>query len=271
MKEKFRFICIPIIILSMLMFLHGTVCGGIYAVVTWIVGGVLMFLSLVFTVIAMIKNPLICIGTVVLGCISSVLFTPGYYYNIFAYTLIVINIIVALAIIYTAYGACLTVCKNNKTQTKPQAVQPNKPNVPVKTPQPQLADFAQELQEYKYLLDNGILTENEFATQKAKIMEKYGITVPKKTPVYSSTSTTNSTSTDIGGDYDMGTLILTISERMFYFKNKENKTVVIQGTFLFDKFTRTLTLFKPDKSVIKLSINQDGNLVLPNGMVYKKL
>ncbi len=172
MKEKFRFICIPIIILSMLMFLHGTVCGGIYAVVTWIVGGVLMFLSLVFTVIAMIKNPLICIGTVVLGCISSVLFTPGYYYNIFAYTLIVINIIVALAIIYTAYGACLTVCKNNKTQTKPQAVQPNKPNVPVKTPQPQLADFAQELQEYKYLLDNGILTENEFATQKAKIMEK---------------------------------------------------------------------------------------------------
>lgn len=67
----------------------------------------------------------------------------------------------------------------------------------------------------------------------------------------------------------MGTLILTISDRTFSFKNKGNKTVVIQGTFLFDKFTRTLTLFKPDKSVIKLSINQDGNLVLPNGMIYK--
>ncbi len=270
MKEKFRFICIPIIILSVLMFLHGTVCGGIYEVAIWIVGGVLMFLSLIFTVIAMIKNPLICIGTVVLGCISSVLFTPGYYSR-FTHTLIVINIIVALAIIYAAYGACLTVCKNNKTQTKPQAVQPSKPNVPVKTPQSQLADFAQELQKYKYLLDNGILTENEFATQKALVMKKYGIAVPKKEPTYSPAPTVNGVSNSIDGDYDVGTLVLTLSERMFYFKDKESLSVVKQGSFLFDRITGTITLFKPDNSIMKLSINQEGNLVLPNGMVYKKL
>lgn len=120
MKEKFRFICIPIIILSILTFLLGTVCGGLYTFVPWIIGGVLMFLSLIFTVIAMLKSPLFCIGTVVLGCISSVLFTPGYYYNIFAYALIVVNIIVALAIIYAAYGACLTVCKNKKHRQNPK-------------------------------------------------------------------------------------------------------------------------------------------------------
>lgn len=272
MKEKFRFICIPIIILSILTFLLGTVYGGIYEIVPWIVGGVLMFLSLIFTVIAMLKSPFLCIGTAVLRCVSSNIFMVSYYYNgPSRYVSLVANIAMVLSIIYVAYGVCLTVVKNSIEQSKPKAIQQNKTIATSYTTQSKLVDFSQELQEYKYLLDNGILTADEFATQKAKIMEKYGIAVPKKTPVYSSTSTTNSTSTDIDGDYDMGTLILTISDRTFSFKNKGNKTVVIQGTFLFDKFTRTLTLFKPDKSVIKLSINQDGNLVLPNGMIYKKL
>lgn len=272
MKEKFRFICVPIIILSFLMFLHGTVCGGLYTFVPWIIGGVLMFLSLIFTLIAMIKSPLICIGTVVLGCVSSTLFMiSNYSFSPFQYVSLVVNLATALSIIYVAYGASLTAVKNNKEQQKPQPVQQNKNNAISSTGQSKLLDFSQELQEYKYLLDNGILTEDEFATQKTKTMKKYGIAVPQKAPVPTPIPTVAKTIDSINGDYDMGTLILTISERTFCFRSKESNIVAIQGTFIFDKITNTLTLFKPDKSILKLSVNQDGNLVLPNGMVYKKL
>lgn len=272
MKEKFRFICIPIIILSILTFLLGTVYGGIYEIVPWIIGGVLMFLSLIFTVIAMLKSPFLCIGTAVLGCVSSNIFMVSYYYNGSSmYVSLVANIAMVLSIIYVAYGVCLTVVKNSIEQSKPKAVQQNKTIATSYTTQSKLVDFSQELQEYKYLLDNGILTADEFATQKTKTMKKYGIAVPQKAPVPTPIPTVAKTVDSINGDYDMGTLILTISERTFCFRSKESNIVAIQGTFIFDKITNTLTLFKPDKSILKLSINQDGNLVLPNGMVYKKL
>ncbi len=130
---------------------------------------------------------------------------------------------------------------------------------------------AVELENLKKLLDCQIITEDEFAEQKSKIMRKYGVATANRTPENIAMNIVGAPQIAIDGDYDMGALVLTLLGRSFAFKSKETQTVAMRGTFIFDKNTRSLTLFKTDSTMIKMSVNQDGNLVSPNGTVYTKI
>lgn len=268
MKEKFRLICIPIIILSIITFLTGIILGIEYGFEEFIIGGCLMIISIIFTISAMLTSPLVSIGAIVVNSVCNLFLG---YFGVFT------TVASALSIIYACYGVCqkysiskiaptqfvaTSSVQNNTTNTAPTS---NTPNLS------KLMDFSQELQQFKYLLDNGILTEEEFAEQKAKIMKKYGVATEKKAPENVAISIVGTPQIEIDGDYDMGALVLTLLGRSFAFKSKETQTVAMRGTFIFDKNARSLTLFKTDNTMIKMSVNQDGNLVSPNGTIYTKI
>lgn len=265
MKEKFRLICIPIIILSIIAFLTGTILGAEYDFEGYLIGGSLMIISIIFTIIAMLTSPLVSIGAIVVNSVCSLFLG---YFGVFT------TVASALSIIYVCYGVCqkYSISKVAPTQFVATATVPNNTTNTVNTNNTpnlsKLMDFSQELQQFKYLLDNGILTEEEFAEQKAKIMKKYGLATANKNVAISIVGTPQIA---IDGDYDMGALVLTLLGRSFAFKSKETQTVAMRGTFIFDKNTRSLTLFKTDNTMIKMSVNQDGNLVSPNGTVYTKI
>ena len=70
MKDKSRYLCIPVIVLSVLAFISAIpisvlAVGGI----SGILAGVFMLISVVFAVLGMIKSPYFSIGHVVIGCI----------------------------------------------------------------------------------------------------------------------------------------------------------------------------------------------------------
>ncbi len=273
MKEKFRLICIPIIVLTVLSFVLSLVAGILTGWPLIISGTVLILLSLIFTIIAMIKNPFISIGTIVLECIAQTFFYSfnnlylhaTYLFMTLIFAIIFANISIALSIIYVGFGIKQKDIKTNDTSKQLAPTVSTTNNTPNLS---KLMDFSQELQQFKYLLDNGILTEEEFAEQKAKIMKKYGLATANKNVAISIVGTPQIA---IDGDYDMGALVLTLLGRSFAFKSKETQTVAMRGTFIFDKNTRSLTLFKTDNTMIKMSVNQDGNLVSPNGTVYTKI
>ena len=268
MKEKFRFICVPIIILSIIAFLTGIILGIEYGVDEFLIGGCLMIISIIFTICAMLTSPLVSIGAIVVNSVCNLFL--GYFGSF-------TTVASALSIIYVCYGVCqkYSVSKVTPTQFAATASAPNSTNNAGNTNNTQnlskLMDFSQELQQFKYLLDNGILTEEEFAEQKAKIMKKYGVATEKKAPENVAISIVATPQISIDGDYDMGALVLTLLGRSFAFKSKETQTVAMRGTFIFDKNTRSLTLFKTDNTMIKMSVNQDGNLVLPNGTICTKI
>lgn len=157
-----------------------------------------MIVSIVFTVVAMLKSPLFSIGAISVQCISrffisSSLVTGYNYYGSYLYMetgwiTIFLDIALALSIIYVCYGVCLNAgtTKEKTTKTQPVAKQPEQfDNLSC------LMNLSQELQQYKSLLDNGILTETEFAAQKAKIMRKYGLAIPQTAPVRTKTGIAN--------------------------------------------------------------------------------
>lgn len=184
------------------------------------------------------------------------------------FAIIFANISIALSIIYVGFGIKQKNIKTNDTSKQLAPTVSTTNNTPNLS---KLMDFSQELQQFKYLFDNGILTEEEFAEQKAKIMRKYGVATANKAPENSAMNIVGTPQIAIDGDYDMGALVLTLLGRSFAFKSKETQTVAMKGTFIFDKNTRSLTLFKTDNTMIKMSVNQDGNLVSPNGTVYTKI
>ena len=268
MKEKFRLICIPIIILSIIAFLTGTILGAEYDFEGYLIGGSLMIISIIFTIIAMLTSPLVSIGAIVVNSVCSLFLG---YFGVFT------TVASALSIIYVCYGVCqkYSISKIAPTQFAATASVPNNTTNTANTNNTpnlsKLMDFSQELQQFKYLLDNGILTEEEFAEQKAKIMIKYGVATANRTHENIAMNIVGAPQIAIDGDYDMGALVLTLLGRSFAFKSKETQTVAMRGTFIFDKSTRSLTLFKTDNTMIKMSVNQDGNLVSPNGTVYTKI
>lgn len=267
MKEKFRFICIPIIILSIVAFLTGLILGINYSE-GFVIGGCLMIISIIFTVIAMLTSPMVSIGAIVVNSVCNLFLG---YFGVFT------TVASALSIIYVCYGVCQKY-SISKVATRQFVATPSVPNNTTNMVNTnnapnlsKLMEFSQELQQFKYLLDNGILTEEEFAEQKSKIMKKYGVATEKKAPENIAMNIVATPQIAIDGDYDMGTLVLTLHGRSFEFKGKNAQTVAMHGTFIFDKNTRSLTLFKTDNTMIKLSINQDGNLVSPNGTIYTKI
>lgn len=73
------------------------------------------------------------------------------------------------------------------------------------------------------------------------------------------------------GKYKFNDIVLTLAKAQYDFKNAISGTSLLSGTYILDSTKRIVTLFKPDKSLMSLSIDENGNLVSPNGTIYKKI
>lgn len=131
---------------------------------------------------------------------------------------------------------------------------------------------AVELENLKKLLDCQIITEDEFAIKKSKIMIQYKI-APTVKQSQSQPDTQYSQFSQLlqaDGTYKFSDIVLTLAKAKYDFKNADSGISLLSGTYILDSTKKVVTLFKPDKSLMQLSIDESGNLVTANGNVYEK-
>lgn len=276
MKNKFKYICIPIIVLLALSFIIGLVINSLFLNPFGIVGSIILLGAIVFTVFAMLKNPLLTIGMLVINFVAKFMIAIYYIYNDAGIansviTSLLLPIANVLGAIYLVLGICNIIMngKQNKQASSRTLtnVQPNS-----QPTSDAINAMSQELQQYKYLLDNGILSADEFAVEKAKVMKKYGF-APMVKQVQPQPATQYNQFTQllqVDGTYKFSDIVLTLAKAQYDFKNAISNTSLLSGTYILDSTKKVVTLFKPDKSLMQLSIDESGNLVTANGNVYEK-
>lgn len=283
MKNKFKYICIPIIVLLALSFIIGLVINSLFLNPLGIVGSIILLGAIVFTVFAMLKNPLLTIGMLVINFVAKFMIgvSGGIYYNIYyangftitnnVVTSLLLPIANVLGAIYLVWGICNIIMngKQNK-QASSRALTNVQPNS--QPTSDAINAMAQELQQYKYLFDNEILSADEFAVEKAKVMKKYGFapTVKQVQPQPATQYNQFTQLLKVDGTYKFSDIVLTLAKAQYDFKNAISNTSLLSGTYILDSTRKVVTLFKPDKSLMSLSIDANGNLVTANGNVYEK-
>lgn len=132
---------------------------------------------------------------------------------------------------------------------------------------------AVELENLKKLLDCQIITEDEFAIKKSQIMIQYKIapTVKQSQSQPATQYIQFSRLLQVDGKYKFNDIVLTLAKAQYDFKNAISGTSLLSGTYILDSTKKIVTLFKPDKSLMSLSIDENGNLVSPNGTIYTKI
>lgn len=131
---------------------------------------------------------------------------------------------------------------------------------------------AVELENLKKLLDCQIITEDKFAIKKSKIMIQYKI-APTVKQSQSQPDTQYSQFSQLlqaDGTYKFSDIVLTLAKAKYDFKNADSGISLLSGTYILDSTKKVVTLFKPDKSLMQLYIDENGNLVTANGNVYEK-
>lgn len=283
MKNKFKYICIPIIVLLALSFIIGLVINSLFLNPLGLVGSIILLGAIVFTVFAMLKNPLLTIGMLVINFVAKFMIgvSGGIYYNIYyangftitnnVVTSLLLPIANVLGAIYLVWGICNIIMngKQNK-QASSRALTNVQPNS--QPTSDAINAMAQELQQYKYLFDNEILSADEFAVEKAKVMKKYGFapTVKQVQPQPATQYNQFTQLLKVDGTYKFSDIVLTLAKAQYDFKNAISNTSLLSGTYILDSTRKVVTLFKPDKSLMSLSIDANGNLVTANGNVYEK-
>ncbi len=130
--------------------------------------------------------------------------------------------------------------------------------------------FVEELQSLKTLLDNEILTRQEFDTQKQNILKKYGLLPPAKIsqPKINSEKTMN---TILPTTYNCGNGIhLVVQNNKYSFVQTEGNKQLFSGAAEISQDNRHLTLYRTNAPDIKMEICSDS-LKLPNGDKYTKI
>lgn len=283
MKNKFKYICIPIIVLLALSFIIGLVINSLFLNPLGIVGSIILLGAIVFTVFAMLKTPLLTIGMLVINFVAKFMIgvSGGTYYNTYyangftitnnVVTSLLLPIANVLGAIYLVWGICNIIMngKPNK-QASSRALTNVQPNS--QPTSDAINAMSQELQQYKYLLDNGILSADEFAVEKAKVMKKYGFapTVKQVQPQPATQYNPFTQLLKVDGTYKFSDIVLTLAKAQYDFKNAISNTSLLSGTYILDSTRKVVTLFKPDKSLMSLSIDANGNLITENGNVYEK-
>lgn len=276
MKKDINYICIPIYVLLVLTFLVGLTINSIVFNPFGIFGSIILLGAIVFTAFAMSTKPLLIIGMLVICFVSKYFIGTFNYYNFNSWSSLAngivsglfLNIANVLATIYLIWNICAIFVEKQYKQVVSTAS-----NISESDDQPSLEAIdamSQELQQNKYLLDNGILSDEEFATEKANILEKYGFTQA----VIQAQPTTQHAQSDwlsnVDGTYKYSDLLLTLSNERYDFKKVNSDVPLMSGTYIWDSTKEVVSLSKPDKSLMSLSIDANGNLVTSKGYVYQK-
>ena len=276
MKKDINYICRPIYLLLVLSFLAGLTINGIVLNPFGIFGSIILLGAIVFTAFAMAKKPLLIIGMLVICFVSKYFIGTFNYYNFNSWSSLAngivsglfLNIANVLATIYLIWNICAIFVEKQYKQ-----VVSTTSNITESDDQPSLDAIdamSQELQQNKYLLDNGILSDEEFATEKANILEKYGFTQTVIQAQPTEQYTQSNWFSNVDGTYKYSDLLLTLSNERYDFKKVNSDVPLMSGTYIWDSTKEVVSLSKPDKSLMLLSIDEGGNLVTSKGYVYQK-
>jgi len=276
MKKDINYICIPIYVLLVLSFLVGLTINGIVLNPFGIFGSIILLGAIVFTAFAMSTKPLLIIGMLVICFVSKYFIGTFNYYNFNSWSSLAngivsglfLNIANVLATIYLIWNICAIFIEKQYKQVVSAAS-----NISESDDLPSLDAIdamSQELQQNKYLLDNGILSDEEFATEKANILEKYGFTQSVIQAQPTEQYTQSNWFSNVDGTYKYSDLLLTLSNERYDFKKVNSDVPLMSGTYIWDSTKEVVSLSKPDKSLMLLSIDEDGNLVTSKGYVYQK-
>lgn len=228
-------------------------------------------LSLLFSIAALAlkkqpKRNLFSIGTLIVNLVALILIsiaieadeycTYDYYYGtyyfhddygayiaIWALALICICLVFILSPMYLGLSE-----KERKKQ-----INIEKQN---STPSITLVQGAEELKVLKSLLDEGILTQDEFSLQKAKIFSNMKIKVAIKKSIV--------------GVYDFGSgMTIAFSDSAFAVRSGVG-VLITSGKYILDENASKLNLIKSDGTKFKLTVGEDGSLISEKGVHYQK-
>lgn len=231
----------------------------------------LSFLSLFFSIAALAlkkkpKRNLFSIGTLLINLVALILISIAievdeycdydyyygtYYYHgdygayiaIWALALICICLVFILTAVYLGLS---------ETERKKQIKIEKNSSIPSIT----LVQGAEELKALKSLFDGGILTQDEFSSQKAKIFSNMKIKVEIKLSV--------------AGVYDFGSgMTLALNDSAFAVRSNVG-VLITSGKYVLDENTNILNLIKSDGTKFKLTVGADGSLVSEKGVHYHK-
>lgn len=278
MKKDIKYICIPIIVLLALSFLIGLITNSVIFSPFGIFGSIILLGAIIFTGFAMSKKPLLIIGMLVISFVAKFLIGSMNYYNLNSWKSLIngiidwifLNIANVLAAIYLVWNLCAIFIEKQSKQTVTTAL-----DVPKSSDCPSLGAIdamAQELQQTKSLLDNGVLSDEEFAAEKAKVLKKYGFapTIIQAQIQPAAQYAQSDTLPNVEGTYKFSDILLTLSNAHYDFKNVNSDAPLISGTYVLDSKEKNVSLSKSDKSVMQLSIDENGNLATSDGNVYEK-
>lgn len=276
MKKDINYICIPIIVLLVLSFLSGLTINSIVLNPFGIFGSIILLGAIVFTAFAMSTKPLLIIGMLVICFVSKCFIGTFSYYNFNSWSSLAngivsglfLNIANVLATIYLIWNICAIFVEKQYKQ-----VVSTTSNISESDDQLSLDAIdamSQELQQNKYLLDNGILSDEEFDSEKANILEKYGFTQSVIQAQPTEQYAQSNWFSNVDGTYKYSDLLLTLSNERYDFKKVNSDVPLMSGTYIWDSTKEVVSLSKPDKSLMLLSIDEDGNLVTSKGYVYQK-
>lgn len=226
---------------------------------------VMAFISLIFSILALAlkknqKRNLLSIGTIVFNLITLILIICaafgdvyyGYYDDYVAVWALSLTLSILVFILAPVY---LGISENeNKAQARANA----KATANEKSaPSADLAQCAEELKSLKTLLDDGILTEQEYVAQKEKLFSNMNVKVEVKTAV--------------SGVYDFGSgITLTLNDTAFVARSSIG-ALIMTGKYELDNGTNTVCFIKNDGGKFKFTVDTDGSLVSEKGVRYPKV
>lgn len=236
-----------------------------------ITGSCLLIVSLVFAIVGMCTDyPLLAIGTLISNSVSiyflvalsidtSVLVTDYGYPAFYIMWTIPIYLLTPLSNVFTIAFLVGTRKKAEKSQ-----------HLQTGRKQKETIGFVEELQSLKTLLDNAILTQQEFDVQKQSILKKYGLAISEKNH-QPETKHEKPIGTNLPSTYKCGNGIhLVVQDNKYSFVQTEGNKPLFGGAAEISQDNKQLTLHRTNAPDITMEICSDG-LKLPNGGKYTKI
>lgn len=258
-------------------FLVSLIIGCILEHPYTIAGACLLIPSIVFTVVAMFEHRLFNIGALIFNCISYfiALCLESYIscfnwqaYETTSYTCIVVFMSLAFYVFVPISDILLMVfiIISPKERISIGQKRANGFN-----------QYSSDLKELKSLLDCGILSQQEFESQKRNIFEKYDMSIDaseQSEPTYGAQVETQPAphQDDVfSAEYKCANGInLKLYKDTYSFVQSEDGKKLFGGTITYSSDLRTIKLNRTNAPAIELEISPDG-LKLPNGGKYIRI
>lgn len=232
-------------------------------------GACVLLASLAFAIAAMCTDyPLLSAGTLIINYVSFILGSVSLVYSYFNPPLSRDDAIIMVVSSYLMIPISNILIISFLVGTRKKAEKSQ--HLQTGRKQKETIGFVEELQSLKTLLDNAILTQQEFDVQKQNILKKYGLAISEKNH-QPETKHEKPIGTNLPSTYKCGNGIhLVVQDNKYSFVQTEGNKPLFGGAAEISQDNKQLTLHRTNAPDITMEICSDG-LKLPNGGKYTKI